>query len=401
MQSNSEASAMLSPNMIVPQGVKEAGSAFAWYERMRRESPVHYDEQRGSWDVFLYEDVHRVMSDYKSFSSQTRRGADGQQSDMLLMMDPPKHKKYRSIVNKAFTPKAVAAMEPRIAEITHELLHRIQPGEPMDIIRDLSFPLPVIVIAELLGVREEDRELFKGWSDTLVEGFSGKDESPQQLAARKQQASRELYQYFMGVIEQRKAKPQHDLVSALLAAEVEGEKLDIPHLLSFCLLLLVAGNETTTNLIGNAVICLTEQPGRWRQLADHRELLDTAIEEALRFRSPVQGMVRKAVDDIELGGQTIRRDQLVTAWIASANRDQHKFEGAEEYRMDRHPNPHMAFGMGVHFCLGAPLARLEARTALNVLLDRFPDLQAVEGQQLELLPSPMVYGVKSLPVQPR
>ncbi len=161
---------------------------------------------------FCYEDVHRVMSDYKSFSSQTRRGADGQQSDMLLMMDPPKHKKYRSIVNKAFTPKAVAAMEPRIAEITHELLHRIQPGEPMDIIRDLSFPLPVIVIAELLGVREEDRELFKGWSDTLVEGFSGKDESPQQLAARKQQASRELYQYFMGVIEQRKAQPQHDLV---------------------------------------------------------------------------------------------------------------------------------------------------------------------------------------------
>ncbi len=190
-------------------------------------------------------------------------------------------------------------------------------------------------------------------------------------------------------------------MSALLAAEVEGEKLDIPHLLSFCLLLLVAGNETTTNLIGNAVICLTEQPGRWRQLADHRELLDTAIEEALRFRSPVQGMVRKAVEDIELGGQTIRRDQLVTAWIASANRDQHKFEGAEEYRLDRHPNPHMAFGMGVHFCLGAPLARLEARTALNVLLDRFPDLQAVEGQQLELLPSPMVYGVKSLPVQPR
>ncbi len=186
---------------------------------------------------------------------------------MLLMMDPPKHKKYRAIVNKAFTPKAVAAMEPRIAEITHQLLDQIQSNKSMDIIHDLSFPLPVIVIAELLGVREEDRTLFKGWSDTLVEGFSGKDESPQQLAARKQQASRELYQYFMGVIEQRKAQPQHDLVSALLAAEVEGEKLDIPHLLSFCLLLLVAGNETTTNLIGNAVICLTEQPGRWQQLA--------------------------------------------------------------------------------------------------------------------------------------
>ncbi len=401
MQSNSEASAMLSPNMIVPQGVKAAGSAFAWYEKMRREAPVHYDEQRGSWDVFRYEDVHRVMSDYKSFSSQTRRGADGQQSDMLLMMDPPKHKKYRAIVNKAFTPKAVAAMEPRIAEITHQLLDQIQPDTSMDIIHDLSFPLPVIVIAELLGVREEDRALFKGWSDTLVEGFSGKDESPQQLAARKQQASRELYQYFMGVIEQRKVQPQHDLVSALLAAEVEGEKLDIPHLLSFCLLLLVAGNETTTNLIGNAVICLTEQPGRWQQLARNRELLDTAIEEALRFRSPVQGMVRKAVEDIEIGGQIIRRDQLVTAWMGSANRDEQKFEAADEYRIDRHPNPHMAFGMGVHFCLGAPLARLEARTALNVLLDRFPDLQAIEGQRLELLPSPMVYGVKSLPVQLR
>ncbi|WPP40040.1 cytochrome P450 [Paenibacillus hunanensis] len=401
MQSNSEASAMLSPNMIVPQGVKAAGSAFAWYEKMRREAPVHYDEQRGSWDVFRYEDVHRVMSDYKSFSSQTRRGADGQQSDMLLMMDPPKHKKYRAIVNKAFTPKAVAAMEPRIAEITNQLLDQVQPDKSMDIIHDLSFPLPVIVIAELLGVREEDRTLFKGWSDTLVEGFSGKDESPQQLAARKQQASRELYQYFMGVIEQRKAQPQHDLVSALLAAEVEGEKLDIPHLLSFCLLLLVAGNETTTNLIGNAVICLTEQPGRWQQLARNRELLDTAIEEALRFRSPVQGMVRKAVEDIEIGSQIIRRDQLVTAWMGSANRDEQKFEAADEYRIDRHPNPHMAFGMGVHFCLGAPLARLEARTALNVLLDRFPDLQAIEGQRLELLPSPMVYGVKSLPVQPR
>ncbi len=401
MQSNSNASAMLSPNMIVPQGVKEAGSAFAWYEKMRNKAPVHYDEERGSWDVFLYEDVHRVMSDYKAFSSQTRRDADGQQSDMLLMMDPPKHKKYRSIVNKAFTPKAVAAMEPRIAQITHELLDELKSGEPMDMIRDISFPLPVIVIAELLGVREEDRELFKGWSDTLVEGFSGKDETPQELAARKQQASRELYQYFMGVIEQRKAQPQNDLVSALLAAEVEGEKLDIPHLLSFCLLLLVAGNETTTNLIGNAVICLTERPGRWRQLADNRDLLDSAIEEALRFRSPVQGMVRKAVDDIELGGQLIRRNQLVTAWMGSANRDEHKFENAHEYQINRHPNPHMAFGMGVHFCLGAPLARLEARTALNVLLDRFPNLQATEGQQLELLPSPMVYGVKSLPIQPQ
>ncbi|WP_322903577.1 cytochrome P450 [Paenibacillus sp. SGZ-1009] len=401
MQSNSEASTVLSPNMIVPQGVKEAGSTFAWYERMRQEAPVHYDEQRGSWDVFLYEDVHRVMSDYKSFSSQTRRDADGQQSDMLLMMDPPKHKKYRTIVNKAFTPKAVAAMEPRIAEITHELLDQIEPGETMDIIRDLSFPLPVIVIAELLGVREADRELFKSWSDTLVEGFSGKADSPQQLAARKQQATRELYQYFMGVIEQRKVQPQHDLVSALLAAEVEGEKLDIPHLLSFCLLLLVAGNETTTNLIGNAVICLTEQPGRWSQLAEQRELLDAAIEEALRFRSPVQGMVRKALEDVELGGQLIRRDQLVTAWIGSANRDEHKFDAAGEYQMERHPNPHMAFGMGVHFCLGAPLARLEARTALNVLLDRFPNLQATARQPLELLPSPMVYGVKRLPVQLR
>ncbi|ANF96363.1 hypothetical protein AR543_10340 [Paenibacillus bovis] len=398
MDSNSEASAMLSPNMIVPEGVKQAGSTFAWYARMRQESPVHYDEQRGSWDVFLYDDVHRVMSDYKSFSSQTRRGVDGQQSDMLLMMDPPKHKKYRSIVNKAFTPKAVEAMGPRIVEITNELLSKVEAKREMDIIGDLSFPLPVIVIAELLGVAEEDRALFKGWSDTLVEGFSGTEETPQQLAARKNQASRELYSYFMQVIERRRQEPQQDLVSALLAAEVEGEKLDLPHLLSFCLLLLVAGNETTTNLIGNAVICLTEEPGRWRQLADHRELLDTAIEESLRYRSPVQGMVRKAIADVELGGQLIRKDQLITAWIGSANRDEHKFETAEQFRIDRHPNPHMAFGMGVHFCLGAPLARLEARTALNVLLDRFPDLHARQGQELKLLPSPMVYGVQQLPV---
>ncbi|MEW4369034.1 cytochrome P450 [Paenibacillus kandeliae] len=399
MTSNNEASAMLSPNMIVPQGVKDAGSAFAWYEQMRTEAPIHYDEQRRSWDVFRYDDVHRVMSDYKAFSSQTRRNADGQQSEMLLMMDPPKHKKYRSIVNQAFTLKAVAAMEPRIAQITHELLDPLQSNTEMDIIRDLSFPLPVIVIAELLGVREQDRELFKGWSDTLVEGFSGTEETAQQLAARKQQASRELYGYFMQVIEQRKRQPQHDLVSALLAAEVEGEQLDLPHLLSFCLLLLVAGNETTTNLIGNAVICLTEEPGRWRALADNREQLDLAIEEALRFRSPVQGMVRKAVNDIEIGGQLIRRDDLVTAWIGSANRDEYKFTEADQYLMDRHPNPHMAFGMGVHFCLGAPLARLEARTALNVLLDRFPNLSREQGQELQLLPSPMVHGVHHLLVQ--
>ncbi|WP_017813839.1 cytochrome P450 [Paenibacillus shenyangensis] len=399
MDSKDQASAMLSPNMIVPRGVKETGSIFEWYSQMRGQAPIHYDEERRSWDVFLYDDVHRVMSDYKSFSSQTRRGMSGQDSDMLLMMDPPKHKKYRSIVNKAFTPKAVEAMGPRIAEITHKLLDRVDSDAGMDIIRDLSFPLPVIVIAELLGVREEDRELFKGWSDTLVEGFSGMEETPQQLAARKNQASRELYGYFMKVIEQRRQEPQQDLVSALLTAEVEGEKLDLPHLLSFCLLLLVAGNETTTNLIGNTIICLTEEPGRWRQLVDNPSLLDQAIEESLRYRSPIQGMVRKAIADVELGGQMIRKDQLITAWMGSANRDEHKFEQAGQFRIDRHPNPHMAFGMGVHFCLGAPLARLEARTALNVLLDHFPNLHTQQGQSLRLLPSPMVYGVQQLPVR--
>ena len=370
---------------------------FPQYERMRAMAPVFQDSQSGSWHVFRYDDVQRVLSEHATFSS--RMGGDNPSGTgqlfaaSLITTDPPRHRQLRSLVTQAFTPKAVDALAPRIAGLTNELLDGIAAGGSADLIRDLAYPLPVIVISELLGIPAEDRERFKHWSDVIV---SQTRTAP--AGETQDTTTSEMVEYFLALIDRRRSRPGTDLISSLLSAEIGGQRLTVPELLGFCSLLLVAGNETTTNLIGNAVLCLAESPGTLGRLLEEPGLLPQALEEVLRFRSPVQSMYRVAVAETVLSGQRVPAGAPIVAWIGSANRDGQQFPAAAEFDIDRSPNRHLAFGHGIHFCLGAPLARLEARIALEALLTRLPGLSLAPGAELERMESSIVYGLKELPV---
>lgn len=261
-------------------------------------------------------------------------------------------------------------------------------------------PLPVIVIAELLGVPAADRQLFKDWSDRIAESVEDDSEAAiQKFLADKEKVRRELDDYFMKVTLERRKQPEDDLITKLVQAEVDGEKLTDEEIMEFCILLLGAGNETTTNLITNAVRIFMEEPSLQEKLRQQPELMKGAIEEVLRYYSPILAMNRYATKDVEIGGKQVKKGDLVVTWIGSANRDEEKFPDADRFIVDRTPNAHLAFGQGIHFCLGAPLARLEALIALPLILAHFHDMRLPEGTKLEAIPSTFVYGVKELPVQ--
>jgi cytochrome P450 len=247
----------------------------------------------------------------------------------------------------------------------------------------------MIVIAELLGIAREDRALFKTWSDTIISGIGAQDPD---------QSLSSMRDYFLQVIEERRKQPQDDLISALLNAQIEGVHLTQKELMGFITLLLVAGNETTTNLIGNALLCFDESPEAMEQLRVEPELIPSAIEEVLRYRSPIQHTSRIALTDTMVGDQQIQAGQHVFVIIGSANRDERQFPNADRFDIRRSPNRHLAFGHGIHFCLGAPLARLEAKIALSLLLKRFQDLRRVTDVPLEPIENTLVYGVKHLPM---
>ena len=383
--------------MVPFPALEQPLNPFPRYEAMRHSEPVFQDQETGVWHVFRYDDVQRVLSEHATFSS--RIGGDNPSETgqlfaaSLINTDPPRHRQLRSLVSQAFTPRSVEALGPRISELTDELLDPVVGAGAADLIDQLAYPLPVIVIAELMGIPAADRDRFKQWSDVIVsQTRPGTDETGHMAAHR------ELAEYFTGMIEQRRRRPGNDLISGLLAAEIDGQKLSVIELLGFCALLLVAGNETTTNLIGNAVLCFTEVPGTAERLLAEPALLPQAIEEVLRYRSPVQSMYRISAVDTTLRGLPIPAGSPIVAWIGSANRDGEQFPHPEVFDVGRSPNRHLAFGQGVHFCLGAPLARLEARIALQAVLSRLPGLAVDPEAQLERMESTIVYGVKQLPV---
>jgi cytochrome P450 len=374
---------------------------FSVYAAMRQSHPVYFDPQRESWNVFCYEDVQRVLSDYETFSSQFRggnRNHDSQQpfSASIISTDPPRHRQLRSLATQAFTPRAVEALAPRITAIVQEYLDKVSAAGRMEVIQDLAYPLPVIVIAELLGIPSQDRERFKRWSDFAVQSANFEEDLDIQRFMGTEMM--EMGMYFMSMIAQRRQAPGDDLISGLLNASIDGEHLSQIELLGFCVLLLVAGNETTTNLLGNAMATFAEHPEQWQELRAHPELIPSAIEEVLRYRSPVQAMFRFSKKDAALQGQNVPAGSHLIAWIGAANHDGSMFPQPEQFDIKRSPNKHIGFGNGIHYCLGAPLARLEAKIALGAMLERFSSFQLAPDANLKRQPSLIVYGLHDVPI---
>jgi cytochrome P450 len=381
---------------------------FGWYAEMREGAPVRYDASREAWDVFRYADVKAILADDERFSTSPRNFTGFQEPDpgegflldTMLLQDPPRHDELRSVVDDAFQPRALRDLEPRIRELTTELLDEAladADGE-FDLVEALAYPLPVIVIAELLGIPREERDQFKRWSDIVVRGASsGMD--PEAFVEEQRQAGQEMAVFFWAQIEDRRLNPRDDLLTVIATQEgVEG-RLTVREALGMCMLILVAGNITTTNLITNAVRCFGEYEGDlFADLAGDERGLRTAVEEVLRYRSPVQAMTRVPLEAVDLGGETLEKGDRVVVWIGAANRDERQFPEAGEFVPDRSPNQHLGFGYGTHYCLGAPLARLEAAVALDELLERLSGIEVVETR-LQPVRSSFIYGVESLPIR--
>jgi cytochrome P450 len=356
---------------------------------MRSSDPVFYDGR--TWHAFRYEEVSQVMTDYTHFSSQAFGVTGSFLHNTLVAKDPPDHRKLRNLVNQAFTPRTVARLSDRIARITQELLDEVKSRGKMDVVSDIAFPLPAKVIAEMLGVPPEDWDIFQRWARV----DSSDPAASRREAGRSQRE--EMSDYFSRLLEERRRAPREDLISALSVAEVDGERLSEAELVSFCFLLLAAGQETTKNLITNAIVCLTDYPDSMERLMREPTLMPTAIEEVLRYLPPVWFLFRQTRAEVELGGQRIPADQLVLAWTASANRDPAQFQNPDRFDIEREPNRHLAFGHGIHYCVGAPLARLEARIALPMMLEQLRDLQRVEGVPITVHTG-LVFVIRSLPI---
>ncbi len=356
------------------------------YRRLRERHPVYRTPYR-VWVVSRYEDVATVLRDRRFTADRSdqplvrwmRRFVrlDPDFTELvdhnLLNIDGEKHARLRGLVVKAFTPRRVEALRPRVQALVDELLDRVEPAGEMELIRDLAHPLPVVVIAEMLGVPGSDRERFRRWSADLVQvldPLSGHDGLRPAV-----EATRALFGYFRGMLAERRAAPRDDLLSAMIAAEESGRTLTEGELLSLSALLLAAGHETTTNLIGNAVLALLAHPGERKRLADDPELAERAVDELLRYDAPVQLTERVVAEDLVFRGQRMRRGQLVWVLLGSANRDPERFADPDRLDLGRSDNRHLAFGQGAHFCVGASLARLEAGIALGALARRFPDFR--------------------------
>jgi cytochrome P450 len=318
------------------------------------------------------------------------------QAQTMLTSDPPQHTRLRGLVNKAFTARRLESLRPHIQEIVDELLDAMKGKRELDVIWDLGYPLPVIVIAELLGVPPDHREQFKHWSDGIV-GSLGSAFAAPDVQQRAMDSATALVGYFQGVIAERRRAPKDDLISALIAAEEQGQVLSEEELLATLVLLLVAGNETTTNLIGNGTLALLRHPDQLARLRSDPSIAETAVEELLRYDSPVQATGRVATEDIEVGGTVVKEGQVAFLLLGAANRDPAVFPEPDRLDLTRQDNRHVAFGYGIHFCLGAPLARIEAQVALPSLLARFPGLRLATGE-LEWGGNLILRGLKRLPV---
>jgi cytochrome P450 len=383
---------------------------YATWRALREAAPVYRSRIFGTFVCTRYDDVFHVLRDpcFSTDRSETPamrmidRLARGQPDFAgligrnLLTIDGADHRRLRGLVSKAFTPRRVARLRPRLEATVEDLLDRVAERGEMEAVRDLANPLPVIAIAELLGVPTEDRDRFGSWSARLVQlldPFQGRGGARPMV-----EATREIFDYFRPLLAERRTNPRDDLLSAMIAAEQDGERLDEIDLLALSSLLLVAGHETTSNLIGNAVLLLLRFPEERKRLQDDPSLLASAVEECLRYESPIQLTDRAVVEDCELAGQPLRRKQMVAVVLAAANRDPAHFPEPDRFDVGRLDNQHLAFGHGQHFCLGSQLARLEAEVALGALLRRFPDFSG-EPEPPAWRRSMIIRGPESVPLK--
>jgi len=390
-------------NPMAPEFVADP---YPTYHRLRTEDPVH-QSPLGFWVLTRYEDVVASLRDPRMVKEPiaafvaARFGLAAPPTGMGLSMldrDPPDHTRLRGLVSKAFTPRVIEQLRPHIQQIVDGLLDKVEGKPGMDLIEQFAYPLPVIVICEMLGVPVADHERFKGWGLDIARGLDAimlPPDSP--VAERSMHARHALAAYFRELIAARRAAPRDDMLSGLIAAEEAGDKLSEDELLATCILLLVAGHETTVNLIGNGSLALLRHPDQRKRLQDDPGLITTAVEELLRFDGPVQRTARIPSEDVIIGGRTIGKGEMVMPFIGAADRDPAQFRDPDRLDLGRTDNRHIAFGWGIHFCIGAPLARVEGQIAINTLLRRKPKL-ALATDTPEYRQSLTLRGLSHLPV---
>ena len=386
----------------IPPTIEDGGhTLLPWLREMRDEHPVWRDAY-GIWHVFRYADVHRAISEPQVFSSDTSRvvpAAKRFSAGNLLQTDPPRHHTLRRLIGAAFSPKVVTGLAPRIAAVTHELLDATDGAAEFDLVAALAYPLPVIVIAELLGLPTSDRELFGAWADRLFKQDTNDPNDPE-LARKIDEATTDMLAYLGEHCADRRTHPQDDLISRLAAVEVDGERLSDEEVVNFSVVLLLAGHITTTALLGNTVLCVDEHPDVWAQLDADRSLVAATIEEVLRYRSSFTQVGRVTMVETELCGQVIPANAIVTPWLLSANRDEREFTDPDRFDIHRRDKHHLAFGHGIHFCIGQLLARVEARVAVGVLLDRYTEIRLAHEVPLEFYDRG-IFAARNVPVRVR
>jgi cholest-4-en-3-one 26-monooxygenase len=382
-----------------------AGVPHAFLASLRRTDPVHWQDEPGGpgfWAITRYEDCVTVNRDYERFSSAAQGTMPfemepdeiAQQGLMMLNMDPPLHTRYRRLVNKGFTPRMVRDLEESIHRSADAIIDEVIEAGRADFVTQISAELPLQVIAELLGVPQDDRHRMFEWSNRMV---GNEDPEYQDQTALALTSAMELYAYASELFAKKRIDPHADLMSALTTVEIEGERLSEMELELFFLLLTVAGNETTRNLMSGAMHAFFQYPEQWQRLLADRSLLPSAVDEMLRFVTPVMNFRRTAMVDTELSGTRIAAGEKVVFFHASANRDEDIFSDPDTFDVGRDPNPHIAFGGGgPHFCLGTNLARMEIRVMFEHLLDRMPDIR--QDGEVQRLQSQFINGVKHIPV---
>lgn len=374
-----------------------ADDPHAVWDWMRRESPVHYDAVADVWGIARYDDVLAIEKDPKTFSSKRAPRPHGTPLPMMISMDDPQHQRRRSLVNRGFTPRRIGELEDTVAALCRRIVDRVIDAGECDAVWDIAAPLPLLVIAELLGFEEEHYDDLLAWSDDMIRATTL--DPPPGVADAGLRAMLGFRELQLGVIADRRDEPRDDLISILCAAEVDGERLDDESIVQETLLLLIGGDETSRHVITGGLLALLEHPDQRAWLAEDMHRLPVAVEELLRWVSPIKNMARTVTRDLELRGRQLHEGDQVMLFYPSANRDEAVFDRPDELDLTREPNPHLAFGFGPHFCLGASLARLELRVMFRELLTRLPDLELANDEPLPYRPSNFICGLEAMPVR--